>query len=276
MHLFSVNTANALPITPIKYWAEAEYLYWWPTDSTINVPLATTNSAGSLAIIGQPGTEIIMGAGSSKNRFDFNGVGGGRVTVGAWFNNACVCGVEMSVFSLAPRTRIFSASSGADNPMLDVPFFSTLTNSENVLVGGRSNTISDKNTFQPTSMEMNALYRSPRLIRFPLIVSADIRYMNIDDKVVLNDAIYGTPSLPPNSVLNVRDKFTARNHFFGLQIGARTKMNYCNLTLEAKGQIALGVNYQRLRIDGQTNLDEETILQPYGLLPNHQHWSIQK
>src|SRR5437868_12430581 len=134
--IFSCHSANALPITPVKYWASAEYLYWFPEDSSIDIPLATKNSAGVPAIIGQPGTEIVLGKGSSSNHFEFHGMSGARIILGAWLENLPLCGVELSAFALVTRTNTLAISSGVANPMLDVLFFATLTNSENVLVVG--------------------------------------------------------------------------------------------------------------------------------------------
>jgi hypothetical protein len=275
--VFIQNTANAIPITPLPYWANAEFLYWWPGDSSINVPLATKNNLGALAIIGQPGTEIVLGSGSSKDSFDFGGIGGVRVTVGGWLNNACVCGLEVSGFALTPRTEKLIASSGSAYPALNVPFFSSTTNREDVLsAGGTTNSVTDKNTFQPASLELNALYRYPYLTRFPLVLSAGIRYFSIDDKVELQDAVYGVTSLPPGSVLNIEDQFSARNHFLGFQLGARTNVNYCDFLFEAQGEVALGVNFQQLSIRGQTNIDNQGALQPFGLFSEPSNIGVYK
>jgi hypothetical protein len=89
--------------------------------------------------------------------------------------------------------------------------------------------------------------------------------MNIDDKLVLNDAILNTPSLPPGSILNIEDQFTSRNKFFGIQMGARTNKEYCNFYMEGSAEIAIGINYQRLIIQGQTNVNETVTLQSIGL-----------
>lgn len=254
------QTSFAYPGFSSRYWASAEILYWWTNDSTIPIPLATKNNIpGALAIIGQPGTEIILGSGSSQNSFDFDGMRGLRLTFGGWLDDTHCYGLEASAFGLAPKTEKMLA-----NPVVDVPFFSTTTGSENVLVGGRVNNITDENTLGPSSFEINMLYRIPRA-RIPLVVTAGFRYMNIDDKVVLIDSIFNTPSLPPGAALNVEDTFNARNHFYGLQLGARTKTNYCNFVFEGKAQIAFGMNYQRLAIHGQTNVNNQTVLQPIGL-----------
>src|SRR5436190_1909379 len=86
-----------------RYWASAEYLNWWSSDSSIPIPLATQNTPGSLAIINEPGTEIILGEGSSKNNFTFGHTGGARVTVGGWIDDAYRYGIEASGFALTSK-----------------------------------------------------------------------------------------------------------------------------------------------------------------------------
>jgi hypothetical protein len=63
----------------------------------------------------------------------------------------------------------------------------------------------------------------------------------------------------------VRDQFSTKNYFYGFQMGARTNYTYCNIDFEMLGEIALGKTYQTLSINGQTNIDDKSILQLIGL-----------
>lgn len=248
-----------------KDWASAEYLYWWSQNSKINVPLATQNPS-SLAIINQPGTQVILGAGSHNNTFDFGSINGVRITLGGWIDDAHRYGIEGSGFSFAEAKKTLSASSvGANKPIIDVPFFSVQTSSENVLVGNKPNTITDSDTFQPYSIELNGLYNLSDKTAFPLILTAGFRTVNITENLNLNDAIYNTPGLPANSVLNVQDRFSTKNNFYGFQMGARTHYLYGKIDLSGSAEMALGVNYQQIKINGETNINNRTVLQPIGL-----------
>lgn len=248
-----------------KWWASAEYLYWWTQDSPINVPLATQNSS-SFAIINQPGTQIIFGSGARKNNFDFGGIGGARLTIGEWLDDAYRYGIEGSGFGLSEAKQTFTASSvGTNKPILDVPFFSVQSSNENVLVGNRPNTITDSDTFQPASVEVNGLYNLSDKTSLPVILTAGFRFMNINENLRLNDAIYNTPSLPANSVLNIQDQFSTKNNFYGFQVGSRTHLLYEKIDFEGLAEIALGINYQRLNINGETNINNTTVIQPIGL-----------
>ena len=242
-----------------KIWRSAEYLYWWTQHSNINVPLATQNPS-SFAIINQPGTQIILGARSRNNTFDFGGLNGVRIAMGGWIDEAHQYGIEGSGFGFSEANKTLSASSvGANNPILDVPFFSVQSMSENVLVGNRPNTITDKDTFQPYNVEINGLYNLSNKISLPLILTAGFRMMNINENLTLNDAIYDTPSLPANSVLNIQDQFSTKNNFYGFQIGTRTHYSYGKIDLSGLAEIAFGINYQQIKIRGETNVNNNTI-----------------
>ena len=248
-----------------RWWVSAEYLQWWSQDSPISVPLATQNFS-SFAIINKPGTQIIFGKGSSIDSFHFDKVKDVRIKLGGWIDSAKRYGIEGSGFGLAQATQTFTASSvGVGKPILDVPFFSVQSASENVLVGNRPNTITDSDTFLPYSLELNGLYNLTETLSFPFIMSAGLRFMGIHEHLTLNDAIYNTPSLPMGSVLTIQDNFYTKNYFYGVQIGAEGFFPYGKVDLEASGKIALGVNAQQLEISGETNVNTTRMLQPIGL-----------
>lgn len=68
-------------------WTSVEYLYGWSQNSPINVPLVTKNdNFSALGLIGEPGTQIIFGAGSNKDSFNWSGMTGARLTIGDWLD----------------------------------------------------------------------------------------------------------------------------------------------------------------------------------------------
>ena len=99
-------------------------------------------------------------------------------------------------------------------------------------------------------------------MRFPVMFLMGFRYFNINEAFELNDAII---NITPNSVVNVRDNFSTKNNFYGMQIGARDRFDYSKLTLDVSAQVALGINHQSLAINGQTNINNQKIVQLIGL-----------
>src|SRR5437764_1214525 len=67
---------------PGRFWASAEYLYWWTKGMNIP-PLVTSGSAANAipGALGQPGTGTLFG-----NNIDGEGQSGGRFTAGFWLN----------------------------------------------------------------------------------------------------------------------------------------------------------------------------------------------
>lgn len=251
--------------TSPRVWGSAEYLYWWVQNSPIDVPLMTqNNNPNAFGIINEPGTEIIFGAGSNRNSFNFGGLNGARVTLGGWLDNSCQYGLESSGFAFPQSKSSFTASSLDGNiPVLNIPFFSIGTG-ENVLVFKHPNTATVSDTFKPWGFEVNGLYNLNKQVNFPIVLLTGFRYMNLTENFNLQDSIFGLPQIP-NSVLNVKDHFSTKNNFYGLQMGARTHYLYRRLTFDLTATIAAGDNYQKLIINGQTNVDNTRIIQAMGL-----------
>lgn len=261
-HAGTVGSSNAS-----RAWGSVEYLYWWGQDSPVSVPLITQNSnPAAFGFINEPGTQIIFGSGSNRDSFNFDGSSGGRATIGGWVDESHRYGLEGSGFGLSQSKDSFSASSiGGQIPVINIPFFSTQSASENVLVNRFPNTALVSDTFQSFGFELNGLHSLRNQLPFPLVFLMGFRYLNIHEDLELNDAVINIPTLPANSVLNVRDDFSTKNNFYGFQVGARTHLVYSKLNFDVATKIALGRNYQKLIISGQTNVNNITIIQPIGL-----------
>lgn len=252
--------------TQHQIWGSVEYLNWWIQDSPIGVPLITeNNNPNAFAMINEPGTNILFGAGSHHNSFTLANIGGGRITIGGWLDTSHCYGIEASAFGLSRKKKNFTASSvNGQIPALNIPFFSTNTSSENVLVEKHPNTATVNETIQPFNLEINGIYHMPQQQKFPVFLLFGFHYFNVQEKIRLNDAVYEIPTLP-GSTLNVRDNFATKNNFYGLQLGARTSYDYYHFNLELTAEVGLGINAQKLRINGQTNVNNNIVIQNTGL-----------
>lgn len=250
-----------------RVWGSVEYLHWWTQNSSLALPLVTqNNSPSSFAIINQPGTQIIFGANSSNNDFEIHNLNGGRIVLGGWLDNSDRYGLEGTAFTFAQQKSTFTASSVPINSSaINVPFFSPNTGGENVLVAGLPNTVTDYDFFRPASYELNGLFNLNNCGLVPFILSAGFRYNAIYEKIALNDAVINIATLPSRSVLNVEDSFSAQNKFYGAQVGVRTKVIYGDFLFAANAEIAFGTNRQTLTIAGQTNVNNQFIIQSTGL-----------
>lgn len=258
------HTSFASKTNSSNAWASIEYLHWWAENSPISVPLITqNNNPAAFGFINEPGTQIIFGSGSNKNSFNFSGISGGHITIGSWIDRSHQYGIEGNGFALSQAKNSFSASSIDSNiPIINIPFYSLPPGKENVLVARFPNTASVSDTLQSYGAELNGLYNPFNQMRFPITFLMGFRYFNIHEGFELNDAII---DITPNSIINVRDSFSTKNNFYGVQTGARDSFDFSKLTLAVSAQVALGINYQNLIINGQTNIDNQTIIQSIGL-----------
>lgn len=260
---FFINFVHAKDCVSSQ-WITGEYLHVWIQNSPVGVPLVTaSNNPTSLSIIGQPGTQILFGAGARKNSFGFHNLTGLRISTGAWIEGTHCYGIEGIGFLIPKKTSIFSASSiTGDYAATNIPFFATQTNSENVLVNRHPNTATVKDSFKSFGAELNGLteFNSPSPV--PVIFSLGVKYFNVSENFTLNDAI---TELVANSIVNVQDNFSTRNNFLGLLLGARTKFNIDQFCLDVGASVAAGNNFQKLIINGQVNVNNNTVIQPIGL-----------
>lgn len=249
-------------------WASAEYLQAWVKKSPVSAPLITaSNKTSSLSIIGQPGTQVLFGAGAKKDAFKFGSFPGLRLTLGAWFPEsndfANGFGVEGSGSILPKKTSSFSASSlDGQYAATNIPFFATETNRENVLVDRHPNLATVKDNFRYWGAEFSGLYQSNAQFSFPVIFSLGLKYLKINENLQLNDAITG---LVPNSILNVQDNFSTKNNFLGLLLGIRTEIDIDPFCFNVGASLAAGKNYQKNSIHGQININNNELVQAIGL-----------
>lgn len=256
---FSMNSYSLSWKTKTSF----DYLYFWSSNAPISVPLITANDNPlAFGIINEPGTRILFGSGSNTNQA--GGTDGGRLTLASWIGKDCHYGFEVNFWGLSQKNQEFRASSATGEiPIVNIPFFSTTSASEDVLVDRLPNTATVKQSFQPFDFELNGLIHLQAMQR-PFIGLVGLRYLNVHEKLTVHDALFNNPSTP-NQVLNVEDVFSTTNGFYGLQLGAIADWDYCRFNLELSPKIALGSTLEQLDISGETNVNDENIIQPIGL-----------
>jgi hypothetical protein len=78
---------------------------------------------------------------------------------------------------------------------------------------------------------------------------AGFRYYNLSDSV----SIHETPqSVNPFAMFDIHDNFSARNDFYGSELGLRTKIYRQRWSLEILTKVAIGNTHQTATISGQT------------------------
>ncbi len=255
----------------LRFWASAEYLYWWTKGSSLP-PLVTTGPAfpvtpspGSFAA---PGTTVLFG-GDDRNRDTFMG---GRFTLGFWCNRSETIGAEAVFFFLGQRSDDFSTStSGAPgSAVLARPFFDTSTgmaNSELVgypglaagsvnihsysgLMGAESNLLF--NLCRSCDTSCNFADLPAKGYRVDLL--AGLRYMELREGITIAENTQVNPAAPVFAGDNISayDQFNTLNRFYGGQLGIRSEWWWKRVFVNATGMVAFGDTHQTVDINGAT------------------------
>ncbi len=253
-----------------RFWGGVEYMSMWEQNGPLTVPLVTKNaSPTALGSINESGTQIIYGSGSNQD-LNYKNSNGGRLTLGAWIDDYHLYGIEFSGFLLEKVYTNFAASAhGGGFPVISVPFFETQPTSGESAVSafGNPNAISVNTSSQLWGAELDFIYNLSNMTRYlyPLEVFAGFRFMSLDESLSLNDTIYDTTAPITNGIVYYTDDFNTQNNFYGLELGARTKIvTQHKLTLDLIAKVALGANAELIDIQGATTVTNSGLGLPNG------------
>ena len=246
-----------------RVWGGAEALYWW-TKGVRTTPLVTASAAGGLGTLGDPGTSVLY----PNGRLLDDGRFGGRVRAGVWCDPCNTWGFDAGGFWLSNRSSRFGAGSDGSQVGLFRPFFDPATGENAELVGFQQNlggtlspvlqgTVTVKSTMNLYGGDLNAR-RGLWLLGHRVDVFAGYRYMQLRDSLSIKEDLQETdPTLATfGSRYQVTDRFRASNNFYGGQIGASSEMTFGRFFVNATAKAAVGVNAQRIRIDGNTTVTD--------------------
>ena len=233
---------------PYLWWVRAEYLMWWVKNGPAPPPLVTSGPATAAlpAVLGQPGTEVILGG----RPINYPTSSGGRWTFGSWFDLHQHNGFEVTGLYLGQPTQTLTAASNpTGTPILGRPFtavgidpqqFPTLQNGPSVDYAAFPNRFAGNVNVTSHShlcgLEVQYVHNwvpwkefgwGSGVYRMDLL--AGVRHLDLledlgvnQNSILLPDGVanfQAQPSSAPNALL-VNDQFTTRNMFYGGEVGA--------------------------------------------------------
>ncbi|MBA4063740.1 MAG: hypothetical protein C0501_08515 [Isosphaera sp.] len=247
---------------PPRGYVSAEYLLWWMRD--LNVPvLGTTNTAGGLGFLGEPGTAPVLGPGEFLGSFRQ----GFRVRGGYWFGEHGSCAVDAGYFFLGRRTADTVLTSDRF-PTITRPVFSPNPAPGGGVIGetGEAVTIPGLLTGSLSARAESELWGADVNLRKCLASGCDsrltgfvgYRHLNLSESLTVTENINVvgagagliTVTDPVGTVVVVQDRFETRNEFHGGQLGLTYERRRGRLALDLRTSVALGVTHQELEIDG--------------------------
>jgi hypothetical protein len=234
-----------------RWYGSAEYLLWWVKGSPLP-PLVTAGSAGdpNPGALGLPGTVVLFGdrdVGSGARS-------GGRFTLGYWFGDRHLLGLEGSFFFLGSHTTSFSDTSFG-SPMLFRPFIDATTGRETTefvavpgMIGG---TITASLRSSLWGYETNFRGNAVCCPCCQLDWIAGFRALGLDEDLQIREQL-SVLQANRGGAFDLRDQFTAHNRFYGGQLGAVAKFQRGNWTLDLTSKVALGSTTQMVDVFGST------------------------
>jgi hypothetical protein len=253
-------------------WVSVEYLYWWLKKQKLP-PLVTTSPTSSQGVLGQPGTQVLFGDGVTPENRGFSGI---RVSGGVWLDCEKCWNLEASAFLLPRRLNTTTIGSDFANILLARPFFSlnTMTQTSEIdaemgLAKG-TKTISLPQRFWGAEANLSRKLCCGCCYRADLL--AGFRFLELDESVEIDEFIKVDPNVAltfpefaqfAGDTIQVFDRFSTRNQFYGGQVGIDAVVAKGPWQLEVKGTVALGDTHEIIDISGR-----QTLTTPTGMVTN--------
>lgn len=239
---------KAIDVNP--FWAEAEYLAWTVTGDKLPALVTTAPVGTPLAVagaLGQPTTTVLFG--NSSVNTDWRS--GGRITAGYWFDPQRRSGIEASFFGLENIGTGFATDTNA-HPILTRPFLDATTGAQSALLAGFPGVGTGSVNANETSrlLGAGALYRQEFGMWSGQRISALIgyRYLRSSDTLWITDTInsiaFGT--------FTPSDNLKAASNFHGIDLGITGDWRNGPWSLEWRGKVALGANFNTADVTGST------------------------
>ena len=265
-----IKAPAKIPDSGSLFWAEVDYLAW-NVKGDRPPPLVTTSPAGTslpqAGVIGAPGTTVLFGDSSVNGGWR----SGGRLQAGYWFDPSRKKGIEVSFFDLENASTGFAANSGT-NAILAQPFFDAVANQQASALVAFPGLATGAIAVNESSrlLGAGALYRQEIATWGGQRISALIgyRYLHSSDNLSIPvnvNFLFGGVGL---FAVSDTDAFGASSNFHGVDLGLTGEWKAGPWTLEWRGKVALGANFNSANINGMTAITAGgvTTTSPGGLL----------
>lgn len=237
-------------------YAEGEYLLWRMKDAHLP-PLVTAGAVSdpNPAVLGAPGTSVILGGSADQSTFS-----GGRFTLGSWLGQPDLLAVEGVFLFLGDRSvqsPTFSAPGLGNTPVLGRPIINAVTGQETIEPIASPNEQSGavrysfKSEFWGMEGNLKTLLTSGCWYRTEVLTG--FRFLDLQERLRIGQSESFAPADSSLSAV-INDSFETTNHFYGGQVGVSTRLGWNRWTVDLFSKIALGGTAEIIRIDGTTQL----------------------
>ena len=241
-----------------KLYVEASYLLMFVSDNRSQTPLVT--GGPSNGVLGQPGTTRLLDTGTNYHTLSgFKiGVGGlvGATSLGFELNG-------VSFGTVSSGTTLGPVATG----VLARPFFDPVARRESSVVvsspGAFAGSVAVQSSLTAWGAEANPFFRVVQgtSVNFDLITG--FRYFSVsegfdayDSRRVLAGGVAAFDGLGVGngSSLLIQDHISARNQFYGGNVGGRMSYSSGRFFVDGTAKVAIGGVHQIVTVDGTTTL----------------------
>ncbi len=238
----------------LRLWGQVDYMMTW-TKGRHLPPLVTTGNQAGRGRLGEPGTEILFGGEAVGEDIRT----GGRFGLGVWLDPCQNIGIGGRFF-LTENDWVPFSDSSQNTPMLARPFFDTnpLEDTQSVLrvadpwrvpvLEGRVDATATNEVHNLDAYFRLGLYQCGER-RLDLLTG--YQYSEIRDGLAIRHR-----SVDAFSQFIFEDEFRAENTFHGAAVGLSGEYEQGPLTLQLMSKIGFGNMRQRVRIAGQSVVDD--------------------
>jgi hypothetical protein len=264
----------------------ADYLFWWLHRGPSPALLTTAPNNGKVGdrllggILGEQGTMPLF----TSDNLDYHTTSGMRLAAGLNLDSDRFWSLEGGGFYLPRRSINYRAAGNPDGtPLLTIPFLDAASGLQQALdvssqdIFGSpflTGSISIHSDIQIWGYELNILAHSIRTPERSVELFAGFRALGLDENLTIAQnitalqdgaislqfpsvgqgqpaaGIQGYYSVPTGGVVTVFDSFSARNRFYGGQVGARFLWDLGRFSVDLTAKAALGVTHQEVTISG--------------------------
>ncbi len=252
-----------------SFWIDAQYLLMFPNSQPVGFPLLTTSSPADAGVVGRPTTSVLSGG----SNLDLGTASGFRISTGYFRPSDMRIGAEFVGTYLSPvSNNLFVSSNSTSNgvPVIARPFIDTGAGGSSLLASFPTFSFGSALTRAETKfwgLEANALVNLYRTAEgdsrhWVLNFVAGFRFNQLAETLEAttrgqllpgNTATYnGTTISSPTSV-EVRDRFSTRNFFYGGQVGLQSQLNSGRWFFGVTGKVGAGIIHQDIDVQGTTS-----------------------
>lgn len=264
------------PCVPCLYggWVSAEFLMWWPRPMDIPA-LVTSGTEASEGVLGQPGTQVLLGDQMLDRMFT-----GGRLRLGLWADACREYAWEADGFIIGreTQTETFSGTGATGSTVISRPFFNVLT-SANVPSGQEDaelvaypGDLRGSVTVEATSQLYGVGIHGMRVFCQSCGCDTSVgncgclpsssqfagflgwRYLNFQEGLTINEDLTSLLPSPENGRFLIEDDFQTANYFNGVDMGVVWRCSRGLYSLDLLMRLGLGSTHQRVSIAGSSTL----------------------